>query len=661
MKTHTNLISRRTILRGLGVSLSLPWLEAMGPVTAWAENSAANAVAPNRMAFLYVPNGKNMADWTPAKEGADYELSPILAPLAAVKDKLLVLTGLTADKARPYGDGGGGHARALSAFLTGTHPHKTDGTDIRNGISVDQVAAARIGEKTRLASLEIGTEQGAMAGNCDSGYSCVYSSTMAWRSATQPLPKEVNPKLVFERLFASGNDPARARRDARRKSILDYVHDDSKSLAKRLAVNDVRKLDEYFSAIRDIEMRIERAEKLPPVKTPDYPAPTAIPAVYEEHIRLMCDLLVLAFQADVTRVATFVLANEASNKPYPFIQIPEGHHDLSHHGGDAAKQAKLREINLFHTKQLAYLLGRLNEMQEGDGTLLDHSMIAYGSGIHDGNAHNHEDLPIILAGGGCGTLSPGRHIRFEKETPLNNLWLSMLNRMEITVEKLGDSSGTLSALFDPNAKPAAKPTPKIAAAPKPIMCKPGELLLEDSFSNGAFSKDWFRITGKFDVVGGQLKCAELPADMHHSELSTGPQGPLKAKDFVIQFSFKLDGAKSLGIGLENPDGHVARAVATPDGFEIMKWGGKTDSRKINLAPGAWHTAVVEVHGSEMVAQLDDLPALHFDDDGLKAEKPRLVLINYGQYAWFDDIKVWKAESDETWPARRAELKAKAVK
>ena len=650
-------LSRRTMLRGLGVSLSLPWLEAMGPLTAWAESVAPNSVAPNRMAFLYVPNGKHMPDWTPQQDGAKYELSPILEPLANVKDKLLVLTGLTADKARPYGDGGGGHARALSAFLTGVHPHKTDGTDIRNGISVDQAAAARIGEKTRLASLEIGTEQGAMAGNCDSGYSCVYSSTMSWRSATQPLPKEVNPKLVFERLFAAGNDPSKAKRDARRKSILDYVRDDSKSLANRLGVSDVRKLDEYFTAIRDIELRIERAEKLPPVKTPDYPAPTSIPAVYEEHIRLMCDLLVLAFQADCTRVATFVLANEASNKPYPFVQVPEGHHDLSHHGGDAAKQAKLRQINLFHTKQLAYLLERLNQTPEGDGTLLDHSMIAYGSGIHDGNAHNHEDLPIILAGGGCGTLSPGRHIRFEKETPLNNLWLSMLNRMEITVEKLGDSTGTLPNLFDPNFKPSPRPMPKPATMPQPIMCQPGELLLDDSFENGAFSKDWFRITGKFDVFGGQLKCAELPADMHHSELSTGSKGPLKAQDFVIQFSFKLDGAKMLGVGLENPKGHVARAMATPDGFEIVKWGGKKDSRKFAFAPATWHHAMIEIHGAEMVAQFDDQPALYLEDEGLKTEKPRLVLINYGQFAWFDDVKVWKAEPDANWAKRREKLKS----
>lgn len=440
-------LSRRTILRGMGVAMSLPWLEAMGPLTAWADApTSADKTAPNRMAFIYVPNGKNMVDWTPKKDGAEFDLPSILQPLAPVKEKLTVLTGLTADKARANGDGGGDHARALAAFLTGTQPRKTDGTDIRAGISVDQVAAQRIGSQTRLPSLEIGCEHGAMAGNCDSGYSCVYSSTMSWRSATQPLPKEVNPKLAFQRLFSTVPNAKRAERDAHRKSILDFVREDSKDLAGKLGTNDVRKLDEYFAAIRDIELRIERAEKLPPVKTPDYAAPTAIPAAYDEHIRLMYDMMVLAFQADVTRVITCVVANEGSNKPYPFVGAPEGHHDLSHHGNNADKKEKIRKINLFHTQQLAYLLKKLNETPEGDGTLLDHAMISYGSGNSDGNAHNHDDLPVLLAGGGCGTLKTGRHVRYPKETPLNNLWLAMLDRMDIDVAKLGDSSGALSGL-----------------------------------------------------------------------------------------------------------------------------------------------------------------------------------------------------------------------
>jgi hypothetical protein len=440
-------ISRRTILRGLGVSLALPWLEAMGPVTAWAADAGDKTrKAPNRMAFLYVPNGKNMADWTPKTEGRDYELPHILQPLAEVKEDINVLTGLTADKARAHGDGGGDHARALASFLTGAQARKTDGTDIRAGISVDQVAASRVGDQTKLPSLEIGCEAGAMAGNCDSGYSCVYSSTMSWKSATQPLPKEVNPKLVFERLFSSTPAKERIERDRKRKSVLDFVRDDAKDLQGKLSSSDTRKLDEYFSAVRDIEQRIERANSLPEVKTPEYAVPSGVPGKYDEHIRLMCDLLVLAFQSDVTRVGTLVLANEGSNKPYPFIGVSEGHHDLSHHGNDAKKKEKIRDINTFHITQFAYLLKKLKSIPEGDGTLLDHCQIAYGSANSDGNAHNHDNLPILLAGKAGGTIQTGRHIKYQNETPLNNLWLSMLERMDVRLPFLGDSTGALQGL-----------------------------------------------------------------------------------------------------------------------------------------------------------------------------------------------------------------------
>ncbi|MGZ0165000.1 MAG: DUF1552 domain-containing protein [Planctomycetales bacterium] len=439
-------ISRRQTLRGLGVTLSLPWLEAMGPVTGWAAGTKPGQAAPNRMALLYVPNGKNMVDWTPEAEGSDYELKSIMQPLTAHKDNMLVLTGLAADGANSHGDGGGDHARALAAFLTGAHPRKTDGTDIRNGISVDQIAASVAGSHTRLPSLEIGCEGGSMSGNCDSGYSCVYSSTMAWKSATQPLPKEVNPKVVFERMFSSLPNSKREQRDAKRKSILDFVREDSKDLTGKLGVNDVRKLDEYFTALRDIELRIDRAAKLPPVETPDYAAPAGIPPTYEEHIRLMCDLMVLAFQTDSTRVCSFVLANEGSNKSYSFIDVKEGHHELSHHGNNEDKKAKIVKINTFHTTQLAYLLERMSSVEEGDGTLLDHCMLAYGSGNSDGNRHNHDDLPIILAGGGCGTLSTGRHIKYRNGTPLSNLWVSMLDRMEVDMNRVGDSSGALPGL-----------------------------------------------------------------------------------------------------------------------------------------------------------------------------------------------------------------------
>ncbi len=439
-------LSRRTFLRGLGVSIALPWLEVMGPVTSWANTPAGAQTVPNRMAFLYVPNGKIMEDWTPKQIGADYELTHILKPLENVKDKMLVLSGLTADKARANGDGGGDHARAMAAFLTGAQPRKTDGADIHAGVSVDQVAALHAGNRTRMPSLELGIDPGRRAGNCDSGYSCVYSSTLSWRSATQPLPKEVNPKLAFERLFSTLPDTERAERDQQRKSILDFVMQDSRDLRRQVTGNDVRKLDEYFSAIRDIELRIEAAEKFPPIESPGYTVPEEIPEDYQEHLRLMMDLMVLAFQADVTRVTTFVLANEGSNRPYPFVDVPDGHHYLSHHSGDEEKIEKIKRIDVFHSEQLAYFLEKLNATAEGDGSLLDHSMILYGSGNADGNRHSHHDLPIILAGGGCGTLKTGRHIRYPKETPLNNLWLSMLNRMDVEVARLGDSTGSLSDL-----------------------------------------------------------------------------------------------------------------------------------------------------------------------------------------------------------------------
>ncbi len=440
-------ISRRTILKGVGAAIALPWLEAMGPVTAWANADTKTKSAPNRMAFLYVPNGVNMDEWTPKAEGTLNELPSILEPLKALKDDFLILTGLTADKARPHGDGGGDHARALSAFLTGAQPRKTDGTDIRAGMSVDQVAASRLAHLTRLPSLEIGGEHGAMAGNCDSGYSCVYSSTMSWKSATQPLPKEVNPKLVFERLFSTTPDSERIKRDQNRKSVLDFVREDSKDLANKLGGNDQRKLDEYFSAIRDIELRIERAEKLPQPKTPDYKQPAGVPAKFEEHLQILADLMVLAFQADVTRVGTFVFCNEGSNKPYPFIGVSEGHHDLSHHGRDKKKLEKIRDINKFHIGILGYFLTKLKSVKEGDGTLLDHCMIAYGSGNSDGDAHNHDNLPILLAGKAGNTIKTGRHLKYAKETPVNNLWLALLQRMEVKIEALGDSSGTLPGLM----------------------------------------------------------------------------------------------------------------------------------------------------------------------------------------------------------------------
>ncbi len=440
-------ISRRAMLRGLGTAVALPWLESMGSLTTWAAGTPAKRSAPNRLAFLYVPNGKDMAHWTPSAEGKLGDLPEILSALSPVKNDLLVLSGLTADKARPHGDGGGDHARAMGAYLTGAQPRKTDGTDIRAGTSVDQLAAGRIGEQTRLPSLEIGCEASAMAGNCDSGYSCVYSSTMSWKSPTQPLPKEVNPRMVFERLFGSAGTAERAHRYASRKSVLDFIRDDTRALATKISNSDKQKLGEYFTSIREVEQRMDRVAQMPAIQPPaGAKAPEGVPGEYGEHLKLMCDMMVLAFQSDITRVATFVLANEGSNKNYPALGVREGHHELSHHGHDAEKLRKIREINKFHVSQLAYLLGKLKSIREGDGTLLDHCMIAYGSGNSDGDRHNHDDLPLLLAGRGGGTIQTGRHVRVAKETPITNLWQSLLERMDVRVPFVGDSTGALGGL-----------------------------------------------------------------------------------------------------------------------------------------------------------------------------------------------------------------------
>lgn len=442
------IIDRRTMLKGLGVAVALPALEAMLPPWSWAATAAARSV-PRRLAFFYVPNGVNMEHWTPRTLGAHFELPSILEPLAPVREYITVLSGLTIDKGRPNGDGPGDHARAMSAFLTGCQPVKTDGRNIRVGISADQVAARAIGQQTRFPSLELGCEGSRQAGNCDSGYSCAYSSNLSWRSPTTPNPKEVNPRLVFERLFAGPDQretaSARARRARYNLSILDFVLEDAQRLRQRVGVNDQRRLDEYLSSIREVEVRLARASQdTTPVAGITRPA--GIPLDYREHIRLMTDLLVLAFQGDLTRVATFVYANEGSNRNYRLIGVPDGHHDLSHHQGNAEKLAKIARINRFHMEQFAYLLQRLRSIPEGEGNLLDHCMIVYGGGIGDGNRHNHDELPILLAGRGGGTIVSGRHLRYPRETPLMNLFLSLLDRMGVSVPALGDSTGRLPGL-----------------------------------------------------------------------------------------------------------------------------------------------------------------------------------------------------------------------
>lgn len=444
-------ISRRTALKGLGTAIALPFLESLAPATA-AAAPAAGAL-PKRLAFLYVPNGVNMPDWTP-KGGAGPlgQLTGILKPLNPFKSHLNVITGLACDKARANGDGPGDHARAMSAFLTGRQPRKTHGADIRAGMSADQHVAAAVGDKTKFPSLELGIERGLNAGNCDSGYSCAYSANLSWRSESTPNAKECDPKAVFDRLFG-GNDPkeltaARAKRDLHNKSVLDFVLEDAKGLNATLGAGDQKKLDEYLTSVREVEQRIEKARRAnaAPAPKPSMQAPTGIPKEVQDHIRLMCDLMVIAFQTDLTRVVTLPFANDGSNRPYKHIDVPEGHHDLSHHGSDPKKLEKIAKINTFHTEQLAYLLGKMQATKEPNGTtLLDNVMLVYGSCIGDGNRHNHDDLPILLAGKGGGTIAGGRHLVFpvKSDTPLMNLYLALFERMGAPARSFGDSTGVL--------------------------------------------------------------------------------------------------------------------------------------------------------------------------------------------------------------------------
>ena len=434
-------ITRRTALKGLGTLVALPWLEAWGSAATGAGDDSA---PPTRMAVVYVPNGVNMVDWTPKATGADYALSLILEPLKAVKQDVLVLSGLAMHGA----DGpSGNHARASAVYLTGRRPPDNGGVHL--GVSADQIAAHAAGRYTRLPSLEIGCEPPTPVGHCDDPYSCAYTSTISWKSETSPLPHAVSPRDIFDRLFA-GQDPNETRRNcavrtASRKSVLDFVREDAADLRSTLGGDDQRKIDEYLTSVREVETRIERAAE-PAPELPPHARPDSVQAAYPEHLRALCDLLVLAFQADVTRVSTFLFANEFSNRPYPCLNIPEGHHDLSHHDNDPDKLAKIREINHFHVGQFAYLLGKLKAVREGEGTLLDHCVIAYGCGNSDGNRHNHDNLPMLLAGRGGGSIRPGRHVRYPDGTPLMNLWLSMLDRMGAPVESLGDSTGRLTSL-----------------------------------------------------------------------------------------------------------------------------------------------------------------------------------------------------------------------
>ena len=436
-------IPRRTFLQGLGATMGLPLLDGMQTAQA-----AAAATPPVRAAFVFFPNGAIMPSWKPTGADTDFELSQTLKPLEPFRSELNVFTGLAQDNGRAKGDGPGDHARCAASYLTGAHPVKTSGSNIKVGVSVDQVAAQQIGKRTRLPSLEIGIERGRNAGNCDSGYSCAYSSNVAWKTSTTPVAKEINPRAVFNRLFGSTEDAqVRKRRTRIRKSILDLVAADAQRLQKTLGKNDKAKLDEYFTSVREIEQRISRAEQDAEQRRPrDFKVPDQTPRNLTEHVNLMYDLLTLAFQTDTTRVSTYMLGNAGSNRTYPMVGVNSGWHSLSHHRDEKAKVDQLQKIDQWHVEQFAKFLGKLRGITEGDRTLLDNCMIMYGSGLGDGNAHTHHDLPIVVAGRGGRTMQTGRCVVAKEERPLNDLFLSMLDRLDAEVESIGDSKQRLTEI-----------------------------------------------------------------------------------------------------------------------------------------------------------------------------------------------------------------------
>jgi hypothetical protein len=443
-------LSRRTFLRGASAALALPVLDAMTPAARAAKSLATTA--PTRMAIVYLPNGVIMDEWTPDSSGT-LALSPTLSSLERHRDDINVFSGLAQLNGRALGDGGGDHARAGASFLTGVHPKKTSGVDIQLGISMDQVAAEMVGHKTRLPSLEMTLENGRIAGSCDSGYSCAYSNTISWRSAHTPNPPERSPRQVFERLFG-GFDPQasateRDRQRGYRRSVLDTVAKDTRALMRKLGKSDQQKMDEYLYALRRLELRIESSEDLEHLPIADIAAPAEErPDDFEEYAQLMFDLQVLAFRTDQTRIITMMIGGEGSNRRHKSIGVDGGHHELSHHKGDEEKIENLRKINVLHMKQVAYFLDQLKSVEEEGATLLDRSMVLCGSGLSDGNRHQHHDLPLMLAGHGNGTLKTGRHLEYKEGTPMNNLFLSMLDRMGARTELLGDSTGRLEHLAD---------------------------------------------------------------------------------------------------------------------------------------------------------------------------------------------------------------------
>jgi hypothetical protein len=438
-------LSRRTMLRGIGATIALPALDAMAPALA---SSQLPGPKPIRMAFAYVPNGIVMEHWTPKQEGVLREMPQILKPLEPFKQDITILTNLTHNTGRALLDGAGDHGRCCGSYLTGIQVRKSY-TDIKAGVSMDQIVARGMGNATRFASLEVGLEDARQAGDCDSGYSCAYTNNLSWRSETQPNPPILNPRLMFERLFGSGAELSpedRARRAKYRRSILDFVMDDTQKLQANLGPTDRRKLDEYLGSIREIEQMLERAEKETATIEPGMDKPYGIPADFAEHFKLMTDMITVAFRADQSRIVTFLITREGSSRPYREIGIPDGHHPLTHHMNKQDLIDKVVKINEYHAQQFAGWVEKLKAAQEGDSTVLDNSMIVYGAGLSDGNRHTHEDLPTLIAGRAGGAIKSGRHIAYRRETPMSNLFLTMMDTMGVRVENFGDSTGRLDGL-----------------------------------------------------------------------------------------------------------------------------------------------------------------------------------------------------------------------
>ena len=440
-------LSRRALLRGSGAVLALPFLDAMAPALAATSKTAANPAV--RLGFVYVPNGIIESHWLPSPS---FEFNTSMKALEPYKNQITVLSNLAQIQGRSFGDGGGDHARAGASWLTGVHPKKTEGADIRSGISADQIAARALGAKTQFASLEIGVEAPSLAGGCDSGYSCAYTNTVSWSSPTTPNPMEVNPRTLFERLFGDGDSTdAASRLEAlkERGSLLDFVKGSVDRLQTRLGSGDRRKLSEYLEAVRSVERRIQKAEEQnASMKMPVLERPTSAPEAFVDHARLMMDLMLIAYQADLSRVVTFMMAREGSNRSYREIEVSDGHHNCTHHQNNAEKIAATIKINTHHVKQFAYFIEKMKATPDGDGSLLDHSLILYGSSLSDGNRHTHTNLPTILVGGASGKLKGGRHIQCADETPMNNLLLSMLEKADVATDKLGDSTGKLQHLSE---------------------------------------------------------------------------------------------------------------------------------------------------------------------------------------------------------------------